>query len=148
MLDIIKKNYHQSYDKLHVGTCKKRAYYIPFSLEQNPYTSRNESKCFISLNGKWKFRFYESVFDIEENLLERSDLFSKEINVPGVIQLQGFDSPAYINYRYPIPFNPPYVPNQNPVGVYFKSISLEKKTDKKYYLNFEGVDSSFYLYIK
>ena len=101
MLDIIKKNYHQSYDKLHVGTCKKRAYYIPFSLEQNPYTSRNESKCFISLNGKWKFRFYESVFDIEENLLERSDLFSKEINVPGVIQLQGFDSPAYINYRYP-----------------------------------------------
>ena len=49
---------------------------------------------------------------------------------------------------YPIPFDPPFVPSENPCGVYHRTFEYRSDSDyPKSYLNFEGVDSCFYLYI-
>ena len=54
----------------------------------------------------------------------------------------------YTNVRYPIPLDPPYVPQENPCGAYVRKFYYEKSEEApKAYLNFEGVDSCFYVWI-
>ena len=52
-----------------------------------------------------------------------------------------------MNHRYPFPVTLPHIPNVNPCWHYRRTFNLEKKEGEKYYLNFEGVDSAFYLYV-
>ena len=40
-----------------------------------------------------------------------------KLKVPSNWQLSGYDVPQYTNVCYPIPFDPPYVPDENPVGI-------------------------------
>ena len=70
-----------------------------------------------------------------------------EIDVPSCWQMLGFDRHMYTNVRYPFPFDPPYVPNENPCGAYMKEFTLDNKGHESYYLNFEGVDSCFYVWL-
>ena len=42
----------------------------------------------------------------------------REVEVPGNWQNYGYDSHQYTNVRYPIPLDPPYVPQENPCGAY------------------------------
>ncbi|MEJ7400650.1 sugar-binding domain-containing protein, partial [Staphylococcus epidermidis] len=52
------------------------------------------------------------------------------------------------NTQYPIPFNPPYVPRENPCGRYKRSFEINDYNEQSdYHLNFEGVDSAFYIWI-
>ena len=53
----------------------------------------------------------------------------------------------YPNPQYPIPYNPPYVPKENPCGLYERVLPVRKEEGKRYFLNFEGVDSCHYVYI-
>ena len=105
----------------------------------------------IILNGSdWKFRYYESYYQMEKEAVEWDyDVSSFDtITVPGCWQIQGYDRNQYTNVRFPIPYDPPYVPAQNPAGLYVKEITLTKEhLQQKLYLNFDGVDSCFYLYI-
>lgn len=107
---------------------RQRAYYIP-----------ENDGAYISLNGIWDFSFYERDFD---------DMPQSEgtIDVPSCWQCRGYEKPYYTNVTYPFPVNPPYIPNENPMGVYKRSFEIEE-TDKKYYIVFEGVDSCLELYI-
>ena len=100
---------------------------------------------FLLLNGTWNFRFYDSFSDIEDEFLDIG--FSETITVPSNWQLYGYDKPMYLNIRYPIAFNPPYVPDQNPVGLYQRKFNVDLSDGFERFLNFEGVDSCFYLYI-
>ena len=136
--------YHENAEELHVNTFDKHCYFIPFGLEQDPFDDRENSRRFELLNGEWKFRYYDSIIDLEDNFTDVP--FEKTIPVPSNWQLHGYDKPQYTNVRYPIPFDPPYVPDDDPVGVY--------RRDYKYVpdgldriLVFEGVDSCVYLYI-
>ena len=44
-----------------------RAYYIPTSPAQDPnWMSRTETDRFLSLNGDWKFRYFDSIYDCQE----------------------------------------------------------------------------------
>lgn len=141
-------NYHESFEILQANRERNRNYYIPFSAGQDAFDVRENSERFQLLNGLWDFRYYESPLDLEKDFAEIfANNEDEKISVPGNWQMQGYDSPAYINYRYPIPFDPPYVPVQNPVGVYHKKFTVEFSEDEKIYLNFEGVDSCFYLYV-
>ena len=73
---------------------------------------------------------------------------STEIPVPGIWQNYGYDSHQYTNVRYPIPLDPPYVPQENPCGAYVHQFEYKKDSKApKAYLNFEGVDSCFYVWI-
>jgi len=141
----MKTLYHENPDYLHINTEPDRNYYIPFSIEQEPFAEREMSDRFQSLNGIWDFHYYESFSDMEENFLERE--FSDIIPVPSNWQMHGYDQLAYINVRYPIPYNPPYVPDRNPAGLYQRTFYADLKDGFEMFLNFEGVDSCFYLYI-
>lgn len=139
----MKKGYfHESTSQLHPGCEPSRAYYIPQPVaESEEETLQN---C-IMLNGEWDFQYGKSFADLPEDFTFPEN--SNKITVPSVWQMQGYDSHQYTNVRYPIPFDPPYVPLENPYGLYRRYISLNKKSDHEYFLNCEGVDSCFYLYV-
>ena len=142
--------FHENPQVLHVGTCPNRSYYIPCAPGE---TDREGlSSRVVSLNGVWGFR-YEPSFakafpEAEEGqLLIHLEDFG-EIPVPSCWQTQGFDSHQYTNIRYPFPFDPPYVPEDNPCGLYTRTFSLTaEQMEMGCYLNFEGVDSCFYLWV-
>ncbi|MBJ9992401.1 glycoside hydrolase family 2 TIM barrel-domain containing protein [Paenibacillus sp. S28] len=137
--------FHEDPQQLHVNTEKNRNYFIPFSPTQDPFAQREQSNHFFLLNGPWGFRYYDSIRDLEENFLEIQEY--NEIPVPSNWQLHGYDVPQYTNIHYPIPYDPPYVPDQNPAGVYNREFTMDLSDGYEQFINFEGVDSCFYLYI-
>lgn len=135
------EKYYENPQILHVGTEEPRAYYIPFSNAEDITDDVKKSDRYINLNGEWKFHYYKSVYDVTD-LSDTPDT----VNVPHCWQTDGYDYHQYTNVRYPIPYEPPYVPHDNPCAVYSREFEL-KKTDEEYYINFDGVDSCYYLWI-
>ncbi len=133
---------HENPEVLHVGTEAERSYYIPLDREGN------ERK--VLLSGDWMFNYYESVEDIEGDFSSpgfNHDNF-KTIPVPGCWQVYGYDYNQYTNANYPFPNDPPYIPDQNPCGAYVTTFCVtEELVDKRLFLNFEGADSCFYVWI-
>ena len=147
---IVPKHY-ENLQVLHENTLPNRSYYIPASKKmQNLVENREESDRFQLLNGDWKFRYYESIYQLQDKFYETTydvDSFDTVV-VPGMWQNYGYDHHQYTNQRYPIPFDPPYVPQDNPCGAY--TYEFEYKKDNrapKSYLIFEGVDSCFYVWL-
>ena len=139
------ERYFENSKILHVGCEENRAYYIPFSESKNAIDlPREKSDRFISLNGEWKFKLYKNIYE-HENLFEDWTGFDT-IPVPSCWQNYGYDTHQYTNIRYPFPFDPPYVPHDNPCGAYARTFDCDMSEDK-YYLNFEGVDSCFYVWV-
>lgn len=143
--------HYENLKVLHENTMQPRAYFIPASERRNDLVEhREESDRIQFLNGQWNFKFYESVYYVKEAFYEKNfDLsdFDK-ITVPSVWQMAGYDKNQYTNIRYPFPFDPPYVPQDIPCGAYV--YEFEYKKDEKAplaHLNFEGVDSCFYLWL-
>ena len=144
-------NYHKGLEHLHVNCEKPRAYFIPYQSNQAAANdNREKSYNFISLCGDWDFKFYPSFAELSEEALLSCTDFGK-ITVPSSWQNdlgKGYDTPNYLNVRYPIPVDPPHVPENNPCGLYRREVFIHKDMLKKQiYINFEGVDSCFYLYI-
>ena len=136
--------YHENTEALHIGTLDKHCYFIPFSKGQDPFESRENSTRFELLNGDWDFKFYGSIIDIEDDFI--SSGFDKKIPVPSNWQLHGYDKPQYTNVCYPIPYDPPYVPDDIPVGIHQRSYNYSTDGNDRI-LVFEGIDSCVYLYI-
>jgi beta-galactosidase len=65
------------------------------------------------------------------------------------LERQGYGIPQYLNFIYPFPVNPPFVPLNNPTGCYRRSFTLDADilASHRVFLVFEGVDSAFYCYI-
>jgi len=140
--------YHENPAQLHVNTQKNRAYYIPHASQEGALSGK-ESTQLCMLSGIWDFAYYESPHALSDDFFspdfDRSGM--KSIPVPSTWQMQGYDRHQYTNVKYPFPFDPPYVPAMNPCGLYIREFELPKLSGKRCYLNFEGVDSCFYLYI-
>lgn len=141
-------NYHQSTETLHVGCEKPRAYFVPFPCGcASKHAERGESSFFKSLCGEWSFKFFKSVNDVCDLSTEGSD----KLTVPMSWQMalgRGYDVPNYTNVNYPIPYDPPFVPDENPCGLYSRKFTVPAAmAGKKIYLNFEGVDSAFYVWV-
>lgn len=134
------EKYYEDPESLHIGTEEPRAYYIPEDLTGN---SRQKL-----LSGVWEFAFYPSPYEVPEDFcrLEKPEGF-RCVQVPACWQYYGVDSHQYINQKYPIPYDPPFVPAENPCGAYRKNFFLEKKDGERAYLNFDGVDSCFYVWV-
>lgn len=119
-----------------------RAWYIPYDTAAKALGGNPEASAFFkNLNGEWDFRYFESYIDESEKPWDK-------IPVPSNWQMLGYGAPQYVNSRYPIPFNPPFVPDDTPMGVYRRSFSLDKawcmrETD----VVFEGVDACLFLYL-
>lgn len=143
--------YYEDLDFLHEHTMPPRAYYIPASHRMEDLVEHREASDRVQmLNGMWKFRYFESIYDVRDAFYESGYDTSDfdEIPVPGVWQVAGYDTHQYTNIRYPFPFDPPYVPQDIPCGAYVHTFSYAKdKKAPKVYLNFEGVDSCFYVWV-
>ena len=148
---MIVPRYYENLSVLHENIMPARAYYIPASRRMdNLVEHREESDRMQLLNGTWKFQYFNSIYDIQDSFFEKNydtENFD-EIQVPSVWQMAGYDTHQYTNIRYPFPFDPPYVPQDIPGGAYVHNFeySRDEKASKAF-LNFEGVDSCFYVWI-
>ena len=143
--------FYEDLNVLHDKTMPARTYYIPASVRMNDLVEHRErSDRFQLLNGEWKFQYYNSIYDVTESFYEKGYDVSgfDQVTVPGVWQMDGYDTHQYTNIRYPFPFDPPYVPQDIPCGAYVHNFEYhrEKKASKAF-LNFEGVDSCFYVWV-
>lgn len=136
--------YHENLETLHVGSVEPHSYMIPFAKNQNPFATRESSDNFESLDGEWGFRYFDSLIDLEDDFLAVAP--DKTIPVPANWQLHGYDKPQYTNVAYPIPFDPPYVPDDNPIGIYSREYNYQPDGNDRI-LVFEGVDSCIYLFV-
>ena len=150
---ITSANYHQDTHRLHVGCEAPRAYFVPFHSEEAALSgNRAASRDLLTLCGEWDFTFYPSLADVPE--------FTDPGFVPGradklqvprswqTMQGRGYDTPNYVNVMYPIPVDWPFVPDKNPCGLYSRTFRLHPAMlEKSVYIDFEGVDSCFYLFI-
>lgn len=135
------EHFYENPEVLHKNTEPERCYYIPL------YSDGQERRQL--LNGIWKFRYYPSVEKAEDFLSEDFDIRGmEEIPVPSCWQNHGYDTHQYVNICYPFPYDPPYVPSDNPCGLYIRTFEVKEEQKKEHiYLNFDGVDSCFYLWI-
>ncbi|MCL2881053.1 MAG: hypothetical protein FWF29_12490 [Treponema sp.] len=138
---------------LHRNREKERAYFIPFQSEDaaiNFHGNRGASSFFKLLNGDWAFRYFQRPGDAGEDQLERNtDLTDwDKIPVPLNWQMAGYDYPHYTNVNYPYPVDPPFVPDENPTGLYARDFTLcSAWIARDTFVVFEGVNAFFYLYV-
>ena len=140
----------QNPDILQIGRCKNRATLIPYKNEkQAEKMQRALSPFYTSLNGNWDFYYAEDGVCPEGFFHPEYDVSDWDaLDVPGNWQMSGYGIPQYTNVAYPIPLDPPYVPDDNPVGLYRRWIRLpEDIGEKRVFLNFDGVNSCFYVYV-
>ncbi|MBR6411020.1 MAG: DUF4981 domain-containing protein [Clostridia bacterium] len=157
LLEKMGLSYHKDLKTLHTGCEKPRAYFIPFDRSQtgvrpeDMYTSRESSSRFRLLSGSWDFAFFPRPEAVPDFLNDRYS-FTETIDVPRSWQTyteREYDKPQYTNVVYPFPVNPPEIPAENPCGLYHRTFYLreDELANRSGLLNFEGVDSCFYLWI-
>lgn len=122
----------------------QRSYYIPYDTLDKALEGKKEKSAFyLSLNGEWNFRFFDREIDVPEEITEWESII-----LPSNWQMKGYEKPYYTNVNYPFPVDPPYVPDDNPCGIYSLDFSLpEDWEERETYIVLEGVSSCFYLYV-
>ena len=136
--------FHEDPELLHINTEPDRNYYVPFPAGEDSFASRIESTRFELLNGTWDFAYYDSFADMPVDAVDLPK--EKKIPVPSCIQMYGYDRCQYTNINYPFPYDPPFVPTDNPVAIYEKTYEYTADGLERYIV-FEGVDSCFYLIV-
>jgi beta-galactosidase len=132
---------------------KERSYFIPFQNEETALRYQNNkgsSSYYKLLNGDWAFRYFNRYIDVPDEIFAKdSDTAAWDtIPVPISWQMAGYDSPEYLCIDYSYPVDPPFVPDENPVGVYARDFYLPQDWLRRDTIAvFEGVNSCFYLYV-
>ena len=121
---------YENPEKTSENRLAQRTYYIPEGISE-----------YYLLNGTWNFAFFKQDIDIPDKITEWDS-----IPVPSCWQLQGYENPNYTNINYPYPCDPPYVPDENPCGVYERTFRLDKLWGKVYFV-LEGVSSCAFIYV-
>ena len=147
---IIPRHY-EDLSVLHENVMPNRAYYIPASEQLDCLVDNREASDRMQmLSGTWQFRYFDSIYDLTDKFYEESYVAEgfKDVTVPAVWQNYGVDNHQYTNVRYPFPADPPYVPQENPCGAYIREFTYTRNEDAtNVFLNFEGVDSCFYVWL-
>ncbi len=137
----IENIYHENLEQLHIGTEPDRCYYLPRD-PQGALSGR------LLSSRDWRFFYGTSYLEVPDAFVSEKQEDWDRVAVPSCWQHTGYDRPQYTNVRYAIPYDPPYVPQENPCGAYQRDFVLtEEDRKKKQYLYFEGVDSCFYLWV-
>lgn len=134
---------------LSINRQKNRVHYIPYSQnEEYRFEEPRDSERCILLNGEWNFEWHSSPLDVDKKLLEGKG-YTGSIKVPMNWQFAGHGVIHYTDEMYPFPMDPPYVPMTNECGVYHRTIQIDpsQMEEWNYYLNFEGVESAFFVYV-
>ena len=152
---MFKPLHHQNPEITHQNRLPSRGYYIPYDIatppknlvEANVY--RRRSTRLQDLNGQWGFGYFEEgPHTLPKGFYEMDFESSDTITVPSCWQTEGYDICHYVNTRYTIPCDPPYVPAANPCGVYSKDFHISPNfAEKDLFITFEGVNSILYLWV-
>lgn len=131
-----------SFDPQNTGEnrLEPRAYFIPERISKGIL----KPKCVQSLCGKWDFAYFDTVFDLPDDI--SAVRYADTLPVPSCWQCYGYGQKQYTNVNYPIPFDIPNIAADTPVGIYHRTFS-SPRTDERTYLVFDGVCSMFEVYI-
>lgn len=149
--NLIKNNKWEDPSILHKNRLPSRGFFIPFDNEKAALASdEKDNKRYLDLNGTWKFHWAPRVCESPKNFFE-SEYDCEEwddITVPSNWQCQGYGTPRYTNIYYAFPYDPPYVPVENPTGAYRRTFQIpEDWKNQRQILHFDGVDSAFHVWI-
>lgn len=133
--------YYEDFSTNHVNTLENRAYYLP--------KDKNYQETQLLLSGNdWFFKLYPDIIAVPEEFSQGTWHKYDIVPVPLCWNCLGYEKYQYCNVDGPIPYDPPYVPLENTCGAYGKSFVLSENDLKKdLHLNFEGVDSCFYVWL-
>ncbi len=157
----------ESPENLHLNRETSRAFFVPYATtEQALKGHRKDSSLVRSLNGNWKFNWVPKPSDRPIDFYKPDyDVSSwKEIDVPSNWEMRGYGIPMYMNQPYPFVRNWPFVmtpprndseknltipkTEPNAVGSYRRDVELPADWDgKEVFIQFDGVDSFFYLFV-
>ncbi|GIP17470.1 beta-galactosidase [Paenibacillus montaniterrae] len=143
--------YWEDPDIVQVNREAQRASYIPYQSSRLAAASnRGSSAYYRSLNGQWRFRYCSSLADVPEGFYlpgyHTPDWDG--LIVPSCWQRNGYDQMQYTNVNYLIPCDPPFVPDNNPAGLYVREFVVpDVWSDKEAYVVFEGVNACFYVWV-
>ncbi len=140
------------------GQIAPRGHFIPQATREGALTLNPRlGDRFYLLNGNWKFYYSATPARVPQNFADPSlDTAGwDDIAVPGMWQLQRegkYGKPHYTNVQYPIPLDPPFVPSENPTGIYRREFTLPERWTNdqsltRFFLRFEGIDSVGFIYI-
>lgn len=138
---------------IQVGTEKPHATLHGYADEKTAFKYNTEkSDRFKLLNGQWKFNWVSKPADRPADFYKPSFDVSHwdDIPVPCSWQMKEYGVAIYRAAGLPFPKgNVPFVPKDfNPVGSYRRDFALPKGWEKRRtFINFDGVDSAFYLWI-
>jgi beta-galactosidase len=146
------ERYWEQLECLHVNREPARASFVPYaSANAAKSGKRGRSPYYQTLNGAWKFRYHSSVSEVKEAFYEGAYTAHEawdSLIVPSCWQTNGYDQLHYTNVNYPIPYDPPYVPDDNPAGAYVREFNLSADwLEKRTHIVFEGVNACFYLWV-
>ena len=142
---------YQDQKIIHRNRLLTHSYFMTYKNEVEALTYEGKmAKGFQLLNGNWKFLYATSPEEFTEEFYKVDYDISNwdELTVPSHWELNGYGNPHYTNVQYPFPVEPPYIPSENPTGHYRRDFYLTpSQIVDKTYLRFEGVDSSFHIWI-
>ena len=161
------------WENLNITSINREESHAPWgayeNLDQAMSCNRALSNWTDSLDGIWKFAYYTKP-TVTETFWETNYNHDqwKDIKVPGNWELQGFGEPIYTNTLLPwdhyskekqvihpsnkegvrgLP-NPPYIPEENPTGCYFRKFNISAKwLEREIFIHFKGVETAYYLWI-
>ena len=92
---MIVPRYYEDLHILHENTMPARAYYVPASVRMDDLVEHRERSDRLQLlNGNWKFRYFKSIYDVNEEFynMEYDCSGFDKIAVPGTWQMAGYDT--------------------------------------------------------
>lgn len=119
----INRDHYHRFDIIEVNKLPPRSFFIPFSSREKAdgvsvLDRRYRSDRVTCLNGTWDFQFYPKPSALP-TVLDTEQIPFDSIDVPACWQFRGYDRPFYVNTRYQFPFDPPRIPQEEPVGTVF-----------------------------
>ena len=113
-----------------------------------------QSENYLSLNGTWKFQYFDSQEDMPKDISDRAPSEASgwdDIKVPGNWERQGFGTAIYCNHQFEFATykpQPPALPDDTPAGVYYRKFEVPQSWDgRAVYLNVCGAKSGVYVYV-
>ena len=98
---------------------------------------------------QWKFQYHTTVRCALKAIYSDSGQWD-DMEIPSHWILKGYDIPIYTNVKYPFPVMPPFVPEENPTGIYRLQFDLPEAwqdNDATYSLLLHGAESACYVYV-
>ena len=159
-----------------IGRLPPRTWSVPLARESDAFTDELEypSPFVKSLNGVWRLSWTgDPALRVKDFWREDfDDRAWHTVRVPGCLELQGFGSPGYVNWRYPFSLEFPKIvegrdwrdpatntvprildrdterPNYNPVASYRTAFTLPAEWEgRRTILRFDGVASAYYVWV-